>query len=291
MNWGTGCWCGSGKKWNRCHFPVIDPNADLETVSQIYRKTWRIIVKSGRQLEGMRKAGSIASSILGTLCEEAREGVSLLELEAISKDLHKKFGVIAAPLGYGSPPFPASICTSVNEVICHGIPDSYVLKKGDVLNIDVTVIWKGHYGDTSRMVCIEPVSHKVRSLVDACKKSMELGIDVVRPGNKVSDIGQAISSFAEAQGYSVVDEFVGHGTGLHFHEAPNIFHSFNDVDIPFYPGMTFTIEPMLNLGKKEGVTDLNNGWVVRTVDGLPSAQWEKTILVTETGHEILTPYN
>ncbi|WP_108624310.1 methionyl aminopeptidase [Candidatus Similichlamydia epinepheli] len=290
MAWGTGCWCGSGKKWNRCHFPVVDPKSDFKTVSQIYKKTWRVIIKNKQQIDGIRKACLIASRILDCLCKEAKEGVSLLELDAISKELHAKFGVRAAPFGYGSPPFPASICTSLNEVICHGIPDSYVLKKGDILNIDVTVIWNGYYGDTSRMVCIEPISESKRSLVDTCLEAMKCGIEVVKPGNKVSDIGLAITSLSEEYGYSVVDAFVGHGTGIHFHEAPNIFHSLNDIHIPFYPGMTFTIEPMLNLGVKDGITDLNNGWTVRTTDGLPSAQWEHTILVTETGYEILTHY-
>lgn len=291
MVWGFGCWCGSGKKWTRCHYPVCSPKADLREITQTYRTTWRIIIKSHRQIEGMRKAGSIAANILDILCKEAKEGVSLNELEALSRQLHARWGVRSAPLGYGSPPFPASICTSLNEVICHGIPDAYVLKKGDILNIDVTVIWKGYYGDSSRMVCIEPISKEVRDLVEVCKKSLELGIAQIRPGKMVSDIGGAISQFAEQKGYSVVDDFVGHGTGVQFHEAPNIFHSFNKIDIPFYPGMTFTIEPMLNLGTKEGVTDQCNGWTVRTKDGLPSAQWEHTLLVTEDNCDILTAYS
>ncbi|RDB31427.1 methionyl aminopeptidase [Candidatus Similichlamydia laticola] len=290
MVWGFGCWCGSGKKWTRCHYPHCDPEADRQSVAQIYRKTWRILVKSPRQIEGMRKAGAIAARILDELCSFAKEGVSLKELEILSRQLHHKEGVRPAPLGYGSPPFPASICTSLNEVICHGIPDAYVLKKGDILNIDVTVIWKGHYGDSSRMVCIEPISQPVRTLVETCKEALELGIAQIQPGKKVSDIGAAIAPFAEERGFSVVDDFVGHGTGIQFHEPPNVFHSVNKVDIPFYPGMTFTIEPMLNLGEKEGITDPSNGWTVRTADGLPSAQWEHTLLVTDKGCEILTPY-
>jgi len=214
--------------------------------------------------------------------------VTTLELDELSRRLHKEFNAIPAPLGYGSPPFPASICTSLNEVICHGIPDKRPLQDGDILNIDVSCIVDGFFGDCSRMVTIGKTSEEKQRVTEVSLECLNRAIAICKPGNEIWQIGKEIEDYARAHKCSVVNQFVGHGVGIAFHEAPEIPHHYNEIRIPFAPGMTFTIEPMINAGVREGVIDKSDKWTARTKDNKPTAQWEHTILITESGHEILT---
>jgi len=215
-------------------------------------------------------------------------GVTTQELDELSRKLHKEHHAIAAPLNYGEPPFPKTICTSLNEVICHGIPGQRLLIEGDILNIDVSCIVDGYFGDTSRMVAVGAVSQEKQLVIDVSKECLNRAIAVCRPGARIWQIGEAIEDYASSKRCSVVNQYVGHGVGLAFHEPPEIPHHYNKIDIEMVPGMTFTIEPMINAGVREAVIDENDHWTVRTKDGKPSAQWEHTLAITESGCDILS---
>ncbi len=277
------CWCGSGQKWKKCHFPV----ANISPTEQ-YAKQWGILLKTEEQIAGIKRACKCAASILDQLCEAANEGVTTEALNVLANALHKQAGATPAPLHYGSPPFPKSICTSLNEVICHGIPNDVPLKKGDILNIDVTCILDGYYGDCSRMVAIAPITEEKQRVIEVSYECLMRSIAILKPGVLLQEVGNAIESYASKHGCSVVNQFVGHGTGVNFHEPPQICHHYNTSKIPLAAGMTFTIEPMINAGVREAVIDPHDQWTARTADGKPSAQWEHTILITPNGHEILT---
>lgn len=191
----------------------------------------------------------------------------------------------------GNPPFPKSICTSLNEVICHGIPNNDALREGDILNIDVTCILNGYFGDCSRMVAIGQIESEKQRVVDVAYESLMRSITILKPGVFISKIGEIIESYANSKGCSAVNQFVGHGVGVKFHEGPQIPHCRNSIHIPLQPGMTFTIEPMINAGVREAVIDTNDQWTARTQDGKASAQWEHTLLITDNGYEILTPWD
>jgi len=281
------CWCGSDKKWKKCHYPTPPPE---ESPAKTYLKKYGIILKTPEQIEKIRKACRVTVQILDILCNAAKEGTTTLELDILSRKLHKEMGAIPAPLGYGNPPYPKTICTSLNEVICHGIPDNRPLEKGDILNIDVSSIVDGFFGDTSRMVLIGEVSSEKKKVVEVSYECLQRAIAVCKPRVPIWHIGEAIEDYATSQGCSVVNQFVGHGVGVHFHEAPEIPHHYNNLNILMTPGMTFTIEPMINAGVREGTIDPRDHWTCRTKDRKPSAQWEHTILITNTGHEILTSY-
>jgi methionyl aminopeptidase len=278
------CWCGSGKKWKKCHFPQSAPQNSRDK----YYKQYGILIKTPEQIEGIRAACQLAKTILNTLCESAKEGVTTEELNTLAVKLHKEAGAIAAPLHYGHPPFPKSICTSINEVICHGIPENRPLKAGDIINIDVTSILNGYYGDCSRMVVIGKTTPERQLVVDVSLECLNRAIAVCKPGVPLSAIGKAITDYAESKGCSVVHQFVGHGVGVDFHEAPQVPHHRNTLSIPLAPGMTFTIEPMINAGVAEGSINPVDKWTASTLDGKPSAQWEHTLLITDDGVEILT---
>jgi methionyl aminopeptidase len=278
------CWCGSGKKFKKCHYPQMPK----EDVPKSYLKNYGIIIKTKKQIEGIRQACKTASQILDELCKAAKAGVTTLELDNLANELHKKANAIPAPLNYGSPPYPKSICTSLNEVICHGIPDETILKEGDILNIDVTCIVNGYFGDTSRMVMIGKVDDEKKNVVETSYECLMKSIEILKSGVKIYQIGNIIEETAKKSHCSVVNQFVGHGVGIAFHEPPQIPHSYNNIQIPFVPGMTFTIEPMINAGVREAVIDSIDNWTARTKDGKPSAQFEHTILITEDGYEILT---
>jgi methionyl aminopeptidase len=280
------CWCGSGQKWKKCHYPTRAPQA--LSLAQRYRKQYGILLKTPEQLEGIRNACQVTVQILDQLCRAARAGVTTLELDELSRELHRKKGVVPAPLNYGNPPFPKTICTSLNDVICHGIPDQRPLEEGDILNIDVSCIANGFFGDCSRMVTIGTISKEKQLVVDVSKECLTRAIAVCRPKAYLWEIGQVIEDYATSRGCSVVNQFVGHGVGLAFHEPPEIPHHYNKIQIELVPGMTFTIEPMINAGVREGVIDPIDHWTARTKDGKPSAQWEHTIAITDTGCEILT---
>ncbi len=287
------CWCGSGKKWKQCHYPSQgalsqhDPKNDLKNE---YLKKYGIILKTPEQITGIRASCHLAAEILDQVVSMAKAGITTLELNDFAHKLHLDAGAIPAPLHYGQPPFPKSICTSLNEVICHGIPDKTPLHEGDILNIDVSCLYKGYYGDCSKMVVIGQTTPERQLVVDVAYQCLINAIAVVRPGIQLSDIGAAIEDYAHSKGCSVVNQFVGHGVGVAFHEGPQIPHFRNTMRITLVPGMTFTIEPMINAGVREAVVDQTDKWTARTRDGKASAQWEHTLLITDEGHEILTPW-
>jgi methionyl aminopeptidase len=280
------CWCGSGKKWKKCHYP--NETQSSKNLSQFYKDKWGILIKTEKEIIGIRKACRTAATILDLLCEVAQVGVTTNDLDEYSMRLHKEIGSTPAPLGYGKPPFPKSICTSLNEVICHGIPDSRPLKEGDILNIDVTSIVEGYYGDCSRMVMLGEIDEEKAKVVEVSYECLQRALKLCQPGVAIFEIGRVIEDYALSMGCSVVNQFVGHGTGIAFHEAPQIPHHYNHLNIPLAPGMTFTIEPMINAGLRDAIIDPKDQWTARTKDGKPSAQWEHTILITEKSHEVLT---
>lgn len=284
------CWCGSGIKWKKCHYPLTGGGDEREALRQKYKSQYQIILKTDKQIEGIRRACVLAGEILEAVCAKAAEGVTTNELNTYAHQLHLDAGAIPAPLHYGHPPFPKSICTSLNEVICHGIPDDTPLCKGDILNIDVSPILGGFYGDCSKMVAIGKPSPISENVMDTAYECLMRSIRILRPGILVCDIGEVIESYANSRGCSVVHQFVGHGVGVEFHENPQVLHCRNRNKTPLAEGMIFTIEPMINSGVAEGVVDRVNKWTTRTVDGLPSAQWEHTLLITDVGYEILTTW-
>ena len=281
------CWCGSKEKWKKCHYPV-KPMVDFAAISREYKKRYGILLKTPEQIQGIRRASHLAATILNKTCAMAKEGVTTNQLNDFADELHKKSGAIPACLGYGEPPFTKSICTSINDVICHGIPDDRPLQNGDILNIDVTSIVDGYYGDCSAMVMIGEVSEDKKRVVEVSKECLRRSIAILKPGVLVSDIGQVIEDYARAHNCSVVNQFVAHGVGVDFHEPPQVPHHYNNISIPLVEGMTFTIEPMINAGVRSGKIDPIDHWTARTSDGKPSAQWEHTVLMTKEGHEILT---
>ena len=246
-----------------------------------------IAIKTPEEIDKMRIAGRLASEVLDMIGPFVQPGVSTETLDRICHDhIVNTQGAIPAPLDYHG--FPKSICTSVNHVVCHGIPGSKMLKRGDIINIDITVIKDGYHGDTSRMFHVGEPTIKGQRICDVAYQAMVRGIRAVRPGATLGDIGHAIQSYAEAERCSIVREYCGHGIGRGFHEDPQILHYGRpDQGLPLRAGMTFTVEPMVNLGKRQ-VKLLGDDWTVVTKDRSLSAQWEHTILVTDEGHEILT---
>ncbi|MCB1723771.1 MAG: type I methionyl aminopeptidase [Gammaproteobacteria bacterium] len=246
-----------------------------------------VIIKTPDEIEKMRVAGRLAAEVLEMIGEHVVAGISTEELDRICHDyIVDTQHAIPAPLNYRG--FPKSICTSVNHQVCHGIPGNKVLKDGDIVNIDVTVIKDGFHGDTSKMFLIGKPSILAERLVDITQKAMWKGIELVRPGTRLGDIGHAIQRFVETNGYSVVQEYCGHGIGRGFHEDPQVLHyGTPNTGVTLQPGMTFTIEPMVNAGRRN-VKLLPDGWTVVTKDRKLSAQWEHTVLVTPGGYEVLT---
>ena len=253
-----------------------------------------ITYKDAAGIAGMRVAGKLAAEVLDFLTPQVQPGISTNALDKLAHDyIVEVQGAIPAPLNYtggGNRPYPKSICTSVNHQVCHGIPNDKVLKKGDIVNIDVTVIKDGWHGDTSRMFLVGEVSIAAKRLCHITYEAMWHGIRLVRPGIHLGDIGFAIQKFAESQGFSVVREFCGHGIGQVFHEEPQVLHYGRPGTLEkLVEGMTFTIEPMINAGRKE-IKDgpEKDGWTIVTQDRSLSAQWEHTVLVTPNGYEVMT---
>jgi methionyl aminopeptidase len=247
-----------------------------------------IIIKTKEQIEGIRKSSKLAGEVLLYIADFVKEGVSTYYLDKLIHNYIVEHGAIPATMNYNG--FPKSCCISLNDVICHGIPaEEVVLKHGDILNIDITTILNGYFGDTSKMYIIGETSEMAGNLINATKHCLYLGIQQVRPGNYFGNIGYVISRYAIAQGFSVVYEYCGHGVGIEFHEEPQVDHAARKNSGPkMKPGMTFTIEPMINEGKPRVKIDEKDGWTARTVDKKLSAQFEHTILVTDTGYEVLT---
>jgi methionine aminopeptidase type I len=246
-----------------------------------------VSIKNAAERDGMREAGRLAAEVLDMIGEHVAPGVSTGELDEICNDyIVNVQEAVPAPLHYRG--FPRSICTSVNHVVCHGIPGDRRLKKGDILNIDVTVIKNGWHGDTSRMFFVGEPTVIGRRVSDVAHAALRIGVDLVRPGARLGDIGAAIQQYAEGEGCSIVREYCGHGIGRGFHEDPQVLHyGTPGTGLVLVPGMTFTIEPMVNAGRRH-VRLLPDGWTVITKDHSLSAQWEHTVLVTEDGHEVLT---
>lgn len=287
LNRNDPCWCNSGKKWKKCHYP-IGTVRNAQDLAREYKKKFGILLKTPEEIKGIKHACKVATRILDKLCHAAKAGATTNELDLLAIRLHKEANATAAPLGYGDPPFPKSICTSLNEVVCHGIPNDIPLKEGDILNIDVTSIVDGYYGDCSRMVAIGKIDEEKKRVMDVSYECLMKAIEILKPGVLVCEIGKVIEELAAVHKCSVVNIFVGHGVGLQFHEPPQIPHHLNRIDVPLVEGMTFTIEPMINAGIRTTIVDSQDHWTARTADEKPSAQWEHTLLITSNGYEILT---
>jgi methionyl aminopeptidase len=250
----------------------------------------RAALKSAREIEAMRRAGALVAETFRVLDPFVKPGVTLAELDRIAEEHIRRAGATPAYLGYGprNNPFPATICASLNEVICHGIPGAQVLKEGDIIGVDIGVQMNGVYGDACYTYTVGQVRPEVAALVDTTRQCLSAGLETVRPGNRTGDIGHAIQTLAESRGYGVVKEYTGHGIGKRLHEEPTIYHhGARYTGLKLQPGMVFTIEPMINLGTPD-TRLLSDGWTVITADKQPSAQFEHTVVVTDRGHEILT---
>ena len=277
---------------------AILPSGNLESGRKAKRYNLHMLqplhqpLKTAEDLDAMRVAGRLASEVLDYIGPYVKPGVSTGTLDKLCHDYMVSVqGTVPAPLNYAPPghrPYPKSICTSVNHQVCHGVPGDKVLRNGDIVNIDITVIKDGYHGDTSRMFYVGEPSVQAKRLCEITFECMWKGIDQVKPGTALGDIGFAIQTHAEKNGFSVVREFCGHGIGKRFHEEPQILHYGRPGQgLKLVPGMTFTIEPMINAGKRD-IRQLADGWTIVTADHSLSAQWEHTILVTEDGYEILT---
>ncbi len=280
------CPCGSGKKYKKCCQGRSTPlKIDLR---QQYEQKQKIRFKTPEQIEGIRKAGVLAIATLDMVEKEIRPGITTDYINTRVHEFTINGGATPAPLNYRG--FPKSVCTSVNDEICHGIPDGRILKDGDIVNVDVTPILNGYYADANKTFFVGSPGKAAVKIVSVARECLKKGIAAALPGNTTGDIGWAIQSYAEENRCSVVREFVGHGVGLAFHEPPQILHyGKRDQGITLLPGMVFTIEPMINLGKRF-LHILDNDWTAVTDDGMLSAQFEQTLLLTETGVESMTPY-
>ena len=246
------------------------------------------MLKTPDEVEMIKKSAEINVAVLDEITEKIHEGMRLSEIDDIVNKVTEKMGGIPAPLNYEG--FPYSVCTSVNDQVCHGFPrEDTVLKSGDIINCDCSTILNGYYSDSSRMYCIGDVSPEKRKLVEVTKECVELGLEQVKPWGFMGDMSHAVEEHARANGYRVVEEFGGHGVGIEFHEDPFVgYVGEPGTDMLLVPGLMFTIEPMINMGRKDIFIDEDNGWEVYTRDGKPSAQWEIQVLVTETGHEVIS---
>ena len=248
----------------------------------------RALIKTPEQIEGIRRSGVVNTGVLDLVAREIRAGMSTLEIDEMVYDYTVSHGAIPAPLNYEG--FPKSVCTSINEVVCHGIPNEFdVLEEGDIINVDVSTILDGYYSDASRMFVIGQTTPQKQKLVDVARECLEIGMKAARPFGFVGDIGNAIEKHAKKNGFSIVRDLCGHGVGLEFHEEPDVEHfGKRGTGMLLVPGMVFTIEPMVNMGDWRVFVDEEDGWTVVTEDELPSAQWEHTFVMTENGLEILT---
>lgn len=280
------CWCGSGRKYKKCHY-------DFDEKLMAYEHRGCIVpehnmIKTPEQIEKIKASAQVNIAVLDYVAEHIKEGVTTEDIDRWVYEETTRRGAIPAPLNYEG--FPKSVCTSIDEVVCHGIPDpKRVLKNGDIINVDCSTILNGYYSDSSRMFCIGDVSPEKKRLVEIARQSLEVGLKEVKPWNFLGDMGSAIHDFVRENGYSVVREIGGHGIGLEFHEEPWVSYvSEKGTEMLMVPGMMFTIEPMINMGTDDIYVDADNDWTIYTEDGMPSAQWEIQVLVTETGHEVIS---
>ena len=266
--------------------------AEVEAKIQKYRKQGyklppRKVLRTPEQLEGIRESAKINTALLDYISENIREGMSTEEIDVMVYDFTTKHGAIPAPLNYEG--FPKSVCTSINDVVCHGIPSkTEILQSGDIINVDVSTIYKGYFSDSSRMFIIGKTTPDKEKLVRVAKECVEEGIKAVKPWTFLGDMADAVNRHAKENGYSIVVDIGGHGVGLEFHEDPFVSYvTPKGTEMLMVPGMVFTIEPMVNAGTAEIYQDADNGWTIYTDDGKPSAQWEVTVAVTEDGCEVL----
>ena len=280
------CWCGSGRKYKTCHEAFDEKIARFKEAG--HRVPDHSIIKTPEQIAGIKESAKINIAVLDYVAENIREGMSTEEIDRLVYTKTTEMGGIPAPLNYEG--FPKSVCTSINEQVCHGIPSEHdILKDGDIVNVDVSTILNGYYSDSSRMFCIGNVSEEKKRLVQVAKECLYKGLEQVKPWGFMGDMGQAVHDHAFANGYTIVREIGGHGIGLEFHEEPWVgYNSKRGTEMLLVPGLVFTIEPMVNMGKPDIYVDEDNDWTVYTDDGLPSAQWEIQVLVTEDGAEIIS---
>ena len=279
------CWCGSGRKYKQCHCSFDDKLEALKRQGHIV--PFRSMIKTPEQIEKIKESAKINIAVLDYVEAHIKAGVTTEEIDKWVHDETIKRGGIPAPLNYEG--YPKSVCTSINHVVCHGIPSSeVVLKEGDIVNVDVSTEYKGYFSDSSRMFCIGEVSAEKKRLVEKARECIKVGLEQVKPWGFLGDMGQAINDFAKENGYSIVREIGGHAIGLEFHEDPWVSYvSRRGEEMVMAPGMMFTIEPMVNMGSEEIYVDDSDGWTVYTEDGLPSAQWAIQVLVTENGYEVI----
>ena len=279
------CWCGSGKKYKACHEAFDDKILALQRQGKIV--PGRHLLKTEADIEGIRKSAKINMACLDEVADKIKAGMSTQDIDDIVADVTRKMGGIPAPLNYEG--FPKSVCTSINDMVCHGIPSpDDILQDGDIINVDCSTILDGYFSDSSRMFCIGDVDPAWKKLVDVTKEAVEIGVKSVIPWTHLGDMGHAVHQHALKNGYTVVREIGGHGCGKEFHEEPWVsFVSKPGTEMIMVPGMVFTIEPMVNMGKDKIFIDDENDWTVYTADMKPSAQWEVELLVTETGYELL----
>ena len=279
------CWCGSGRKYKQCHARFDEKLKAMEEEGHIIPP--RDIIKTPEQIEKIKESCAINIAVLDYVAEHIKAGISTGDIDRMVYEQTTMRGGVPAPLGYEG--FPKSVCTSINNEVCHGIPDDeIILQDGDIINVDVSTIYHGYYSDSSRMFCIGEVPEEMKKLVDVTKECVEKGLEQVKPWATLGDMGEAVHNHAKAHGYTVVPDIGGHGVGLEFHEEPYVSYvTTKGTEMVMVPGMIFTIEPMVNMGCDEVFVDEDNGWTVYTEDDMPSAQWEIMVLVTEDGHEVL----
>ena len=280
------CWCGSGRKYKKCHMEFDDRIDALRRRGEIVPP--RSILKTPEDIEGIKRSAEVNIGVLDLVAERIGVGVDTEQIDKWIYDYTVEHDAIPADLGFEG--YPKSVCTSINEVVCHGIPSpDDVLKDGDIVNVDCSTIKDGYYSDSSRMFCIGDVAPDVRELVDVTHEAVQVGLRAIEPWGHIGDVGAAVNAFCKAHGYSVVHEFGGHGIGKEFHEEPFVsFVSKAGTGMVLVPGLCFTIEPMVNMGKHHIDMSDPNGWTVRTKDRKPTAQWEVQLVITDDGYELLS---
>ena len=280
------CWCGSGKKYKKCHIDFDEKIEEFEVAGHIVPS--HKILKNAEQIEKIKESAKINIAVLDYVAEHIKAGISTAEIDKWVYDITTKMGGVPAPLNFEG--FPKSVCTSINNEVCHGIPsEDVIIKDGDIINVDVSTNLNGYFSDSSRMFCIGNVSEENRRLVEETKNAVYEGLKQVKPWGFLGDMGQAVNDYVKSKGYSVVREVGGHGIGLEFHEDPWVSYiSKKGTEMLMVPGMIFTIEPMVNAGKPDIFVDEDNGWTIYTEDNSMSAQWEIQVLVTEDGHEVIS---
>ena len=285
LNRNNPCWCGSGLKYKKCHY-------DFDQKIALYRRQGHMVpstdmIKTPSQIQAIRESAKVNVAVLDYVAEHIKEGVTTQEIDDWVREQTARYNAVSATLHFEG--YPKSVCTSINEVVCHGIPSpDVVLKDGDIINVDCSTNLNGYFSDSSRMFCIGNVTPEKKKLVDVTKECMELGLKEVKPWGFLGDMAQAVNDHARANGFRVVVDIGGHGVGVEFHEDPWVSYvARKGTEMLMVPGMMFTIEPMINMGTEEIYVDEKDDWTVYTADGKPSAQWEIQVLVTEDGHEVL----